>query len=196
MEMKYLNVFFISILAFGLIIWTLIPLIQPTTQHLLSHAFIGSHQPVRQKTTNNQAYTPHPPILITSNSHFVSQGFSGSGTPNDPYRIENLNITASNGDLMSISDTTVYFCISNNYLNGLTTTTTGISLFNVQHVKVENNSISNNGDGIKTTNTSNAIFLNNSVYSSTRFGFFLINASNCIFKSNSIHDNLINGIHL
>ncbi|MFX0183655.1 MAG: right-handed parallel beta-helix repeat-containing protein [Candidatus Hodarchaeota archaeon] len=180
----------------GLINWTVDTSIHPTTQILFSPLFIERHTTVLQKTTNTQTYIPHSPILISSDSHFVSQGFSGSGTINDPYRIENLNITTSNGDLISISDITVYFCIQNNKLDGLTTATSGISLSNVQHATIENNSIHSNWDGIKATNISNAIFFNNSIYSNARFGVFLTKVTNCTLASNTIHDNLVNGVQL
>ena len=40
------------------------------------------------------AYTPHAPITITSNADFSTQGWPGSGTVDDPYVIEGLNITS------------------------------------------------------------------------------------------------------
>lgn len=50
------------------------------------------------KITINQQFTPHAPISIRSNADFAAQGFSGSGTESDPYRIENLNITVTSHD--------------------------------------------------------------------------------------------------
>lgn len=194
--MNHSNLLIVCILTLGLITWTVDTSVQPTTQILFSPIFIKRHTTFLQKTTNTQAYIPHSPILISSDSHFVSQGFSGSGTINDPYRIENLNITTSNGDLISISDTTVYFRIQNNRLDGLTTATSGISLSNVQHATIENNSIHSNWDGIKATDISNAIFFNNSILSNARFGVFLTKVTNCTLASNTIHDNLVNGVQL
>lgn len=40
-------------------------------------------------------YVPHDPIFITSNTDFGSYGFPGSGTTEDPYIIENYNITTT-----------------------------------------------------------------------------------------------------
>ena len=41
----------------------------------------------------NSALTPHDHILISNNGNFTDYGFPGSGTAQDPYRIENYNIT-------------------------------------------------------------------------------------------------------
>ena len=42
---------------------------------------------------NLQAYDIHEPINIENDTSFVDYGFPGEGTPGDPYRIENYNIT-------------------------------------------------------------------------------------------------------
>ena len=39
------------------------------------------------------SYTPHDPITIISNANFSDYGFPGSGTQEDPYRIEGYNIS-------------------------------------------------------------------------------------------------------
>ena len=194
--MNVFKVFFICIFTLGVIICTIDSAIHPTTKIPFQSEFLSRNTTPLQKTIIIQTYTPHSQILITSNSHFVSEGFVGTGTFDDPYRIENLNITASSGDLISISNTTVYFCINDNFLDGLATTTSGISLSNVRHATIENNLINSNGDGIKATDTSDTIFRNNSIYLNVRFGIFLVNATNCTLTSNTIHDNLLNGVHL
>jgi parallel beta-helix repeat protein len=150
-----------------------------------------------QKISNIQTKTPHGPILITSNDQFKTLGFTGTGSFDDPYKVKDLSITASSGDLINIRGTTVYFRISNNYLNGLTTASSGISLSNVQHGTIENNLIINNTeDGLKATDISETIFHNNSIYSNGRIGMFLYRATNCTLTSNTVHDNLVNGVHL
>ncbi|MHA2227084.1 MAG: right-handed parallel beta-helix repeat-containing protein [Candidatus Hodarchaeales archaeon] len=133
---------------------------------------MNSHTPLLSSTIG-QAITPHSPIIISTNNHFAIQGFLGTGTVDNPYLIEHLNITASSGDLIRISDTSVYFRISGNFLNGLTTASSGISLTNVQNAFIENNTVSN-----------------------SRFGVFLLNTSNCTLSANLVHDNQLNGVHL
>jgi parallel beta-helix repeat protein len=186
----------LSILLLGLTSWTITYSIKSTPAVFIPNKLIKAHTALVFKNTISQTYTPHSPILIAENSHFVSQGFLGAGTLENPYRIENLNITASNGDLISISNTTAYFHISDSNLDGLTTATSGVSLSNVQHATLENNIIISNLDGISVFNSSFTVILNNSVYTNTRFGIFLDQAISCTLSVNVVNDNLINGVHL
>jgi len=193
-EQKQLLV--IILILFGLTGW----IIGQEAQLIISiHSFNDTTQifyPNNHKIAETQILTSHAPIFIANNDQFTSKGFLGSGTSEDPYRIENLNITNPNDDLISISNTTVHFIIKDNLLDGLTTATSGISLSNVKHCTIENNLIRSNEDGIKAVNTYSSIFHNNSIYENGRIGCFLIKATNCTLTSNTIHDNLANGIHL
>ncbi|MFX1336799.1 MAG: right-handed parallel beta-helix repeat-containing protein [Promethearchaeota archaeon] len=193
--MNQFNIIILSILLLGLINWTT-DYNKSTTAAFSPNKLIKTHTTPVFKSTNSQIYTPHSPIVITANSHFISQGFLGAGTLENPYRIEHLNISASSGNLVLISDTTVHFRISDIYLDGLVTATSGVSLFNVQHATVENNTITSSEDGIRINNAPKTVILNNNIYSNTRFGIFLDKTDNCTLSSNSVHDNLINGVHL
>ncbi|UCG00635.1 MAG: right-handed parallel beta-helix repeat-containing protein [Candidatus Heimdallarchaeota archaeon] len=143
-----------------------------------------------------QVYTLHSPITITMNDHFAIYDFPGTGTLDDPYRIEHLNITASSGALIHISDTTVYFWINNNSLDGLSTASAGIYLSNVHHAFINGNVILNAEDGIHATAISDSLFHNNSISSNLRFGIFLDVSTNCSVSNNRVHDNGINGVHM
>ncbi|MFX1548513.1 MAG: NosD domain-containing protein [Promethearchaeota archaeon] len=140
--------------------------------------------------------TPHDPILITSDSQFTELGFLGSGSMEDPYRIEGLEITATNGDLISINNTTVTFHIINNYLDGSTTASSGIRLSNVQHARIEKNLISNCEDGIRVSNTSEIICINNNITLNNKFGIFFERVINSNITSNVVQKNNGNGIHI
>ena len=52
----------------------------------------------------------YDPISIQSNGDFESQGWSGTGTQDDPYIIENLRIS-SNSVCIAINNTDVYHTI-------------------------------------------------------------------------------------
>ncbi len=52
----------------------------------------------------------HDSINITANADFIGQGWSGDGTPDDPFLIQNLDIT-SNVTCIRIADTTACFII-------------------------------------------------------------------------------------
>ncbi|MFQ5981178.1 MAG: right-handed parallel beta-helix repeat-containing protein [Candidatus Heimdallarchaeota archaeon] len=165
------------------------------------------------------SYVNHAPISISSNSEFSSLGFSGSGTPEDPFRIEDFNITASSGTLIAISNTTAYFSLSKNLLNGLTTASSGIGLYNVTHGTIALNLIGNNSnagiavnssssiiitentvksseDGVRVVDTPNTVVFANNVTNNAGFGIYLESANNSSLSNNSIHDNLQNGLYL
>jgi parallel beta-helix repeat protein len=69
-------------------------------------------------STPSSGFLPHEPILITSDSDFASQGWPGSGTPGDPYRIENLEIVRVRGNSIEVRDTTAYFRVGNCVVTG------------------------------------------------------------------------------
>ena len=73
-----------------------------------------------KRSLKNTKYEPSNTITIDSDSDFINYGFPGSGTTEDPYLIQRLNITASSGDLIAIHNTQVFFIIRTNYLYGLT----------------------------------------------------------------------------
>ena len=89
----------IILLLFGLTGWS----IGQEAQLIISiHSFNDSillPYPNNHKITKTQILTSHDPIFIANNDQFTSEGFLGSGTSEDPYRIENLNITYPNDDL-------------------------------------------------------------------------------------------------
>ena len=53
--------------------------------------------------------TPHDPISITSDGNFTNYGFLGTGTVEDPYVIEGLEIITMSSTGIFITDTTKYF---------------------------------------------------------------------------------------
>ncbi|TFG10302.1 hypothetical protein EU538_02390 [Candidatus Thorarchaeota archaeon] len=58
------------------------------------------------------AQSPHAPIVIESNADFESQGWPGSGSQANPYRISDLEIDSMvNGACINISNTDVHFVI-------------------------------------------------------------------------------------
>ncbi|MFX1424643.1 MAG: right-handed parallel beta-helix repeat-containing protein [Promethearchaeota archaeon] len=171
--MNQFNIVILSILLLGFTSWTVNFNIKSTTVAFIPNELTKGHTTLVSKSAYSQTYTPHSSIVITNNAYFATQGFSGSGTLDDPYQIEYLNITAPSGDLISISDTTVNFCINNNFLNGLTTASSGISLTNVHNAVIKNNTVLN-----------------------ARFGVFLLNITNCTLLENLVHDNMLNGVHL
>ncbi|MHA2226398.1 MAG: NosD domain-containing protein [Candidatus Hodarchaeales archaeon] len=144
---------------------------------------------------NVKAYTFHDPISIT-NDESLKKTFPGNGTIEDPVRIEGYNITASYGVLISISYTTAYFCISNNFLDGQSTIRGGIWLQNVVNGVVDNNFIVNTpGNGIKLSYSNNTILSNNTVLKSNG-GISMDSSNGNVLSGNTIMYNNYTGIGL
>ncbi len=92
-------------------------------------------------------------VSITSDADFSAQGFPGSGTPSDPYRIANLTIDV-NRTLYSygimVYNTTAYFRIENCTIRNATQATfsAGILIYEVNYAQVVNNTVTNCSNGI------------------------------------------------
>ncbi|MFX0184808.1 MAG: right-handed parallel beta-helix repeat-containing protein [Candidatus Hodarchaeota archaeon] len=154
-----------------------------------------------QQVTSSQSYIERGPITITSNSQLNNSavtGFKGNGTIDDPILIEWYNITASSGTLISISSTTFYFRIANCLLNGLTTNSQGIRLFNVHNGFVSNNIIFNSGGtGIRLLASQEINIDNNKVYNNSGDGIGLWQTSkNINISNNEVYNNKDTGILL
>ncbi|MHA2342737.1 MAG: right-handed parallel beta-helix repeat-containing protein [Candidatus Hodarchaeales archaeon] len=146
-----------------------------------------------------QQYTAHEPIFINYDDEFSYQGFPGSGTINDPFRIEGLNITSTESDLITIKETQVHFTIRNNILNGLSRASSGIEFFNVWNGIIENNLILNHkSEGLIISGSQDNIIRNNTIKNNSngikvvRSGF--THPRNNIIINNTIHYNMLRGI--
>ncbi|MFX0204785.1 MAG: nitrous oxide reductase family maturation protein NosD [Candidatus Hodarchaeota archaeon] len=145
-----------------------------------------------------------PPIVIGGNNDFKSYGFPGNGSEFNPYVIENKRIISEASHLIEIEDTTAYFIIRNCTLNGLETSSMGISLDNVTYATITNNTIFDiHDDGIEAGNCSfntihgNTIFncggiaihIYGYIHSSTSGG--ITTRVHCVSLYNNISDNVI-----
>jgi parallel beta-helix repeat protein len=99
------------------------------------------------------------PITITDNSGFGI--YNGSGTSEDPYVIENKDIT-SGANLIMINDTDAYFIIRN---STLTNGDHGIILNNVSNGNIYNNTIAfNKENGVTFIESNNTILNDNTIF--------------------------------
>lgn len=139
------------------------------------------------------------PIIIESDSDFLNYDFTGNGTQESPYIIEDFRIGASgtNSFGISISNTYSYVIIRNCIVYS---DFVGIRLMDVASGRVwiiNNTCISTSGDGggIGLHNANNCSIVNNTC---TNFmqGIHLNLASYCVIKSNRIKDNNYQGINI
>src|SRR5712692_3745417 len=116
----------------------------PTLVVLLLAAFLVSIPSLRPVA--GVTYTTHPPILIESNSQFItSNGVTqGTGTVSDPYIIQGWNISAPSSNAITVVNTTVSFIIRNVQVNSAIR---GIFLWNVVGGTVQSAIVSQNQYG-------------------------------------------------
>jgi len=136
--------------------------------------------------------TPHhDPIYIDGNAGFtipdpVNGG--GSGTQDDPYIIENWDISAQNANGIEIRNTTAHFIIRNCLVENGGYSYYGIYLDNVVNGKIENCTCDNNWDGIFLLNFSNNTLTNNSC-SNNYYGIELYSSNNNRIYHNNFTNN-------
>ncbi|GAG80595.1 unnamed protein product, partial [marine sediment metagenome] len=103
-------------------------------------------------------------IEIDSDADFESQGWPGSGTEEDPYRIENLYMMslASFSRCIIIEDTSVYFIIQNCTFTGEDIADhSGITMWNVTNGQILNNTFTHCKFGIWGREVFSFVFANN-----------------------------------
>ncbi len=116
--------------------------------------FYASQQSEPVYTTHKLTGIPSPritsnPISINGDQDFITQaqnnGWPGSGSADDPYLIENLDISQPYSYGISIRNTRVFFYINRCTLTG---NDRGIVLLDLKNAILGNNTFQNNGHGI------------------------------------------------
>ncbi|MHA1944791.1 MAG: right-handed parallel beta-helix repeat-containing protein [Candidatus Hodarchaeales archaeon] len=118
-------------------------------------------------------YVPRGVISITGDNDPLWQNFTGRGTLSEPYLITDFEITANHTHLISIRDTTVYFTISQNLLDGISGSYYGIFLDNVTNGFIYQNSIGFASYGIRMIDSYEMNISENDVHNSTWNGMYL-----------------------
>ncbi|MHA1198019.1 MAG: right-handed parallel beta-helix repeat-containing protein [Candidatus Heimdallarchaeaceae archaeon] len=168
----------------------------------------------------NLAFTPHERIVISNDGNFTNYGFPGAGTLQDPYRIENYNITTLYTTGISIHDTTDYFIIQNCYIDAYFT---GIAIYNITQGTGEisdvtcaehsfygiaisaskitvRNCISNDCSGSIGVGLllleSKEITVYNNTFVNNEYGLYLDNSNSCRINYNTFKDSNSEGVVL
>lgn len=128
-----------------------------------------------QKISFSLQYKEHNNITIDGNSEFAQkateEGWSGDGTPSNPYLINGLNITNAPNNLIQIWNTDLHFQISHCFLSG---GKIGISLFNVINAKIFGNVIENSSiAGIYLSNSFNNTISSNNITNTKYRGLWI-----------------------
>ena len=165
---------------------------------LLQIHLLGSNTPLTYDSSppTFSSLLAHSYINIENDTAFITYGFLGDGTENEPYRIENLNITTSNDYAVFITNTTKHFLISNCLLKA---TTSGIWVEDVASntVNIVNNTC--NKDmiyGIEIRNADYSFVANNTCKDNYRHGIVIGTSLNCVIANNTCIINEWIGIFL
>ncbi|TXT60169.1 MAG: hypothetical protein BAJALOKI2v1_130051 [Promethearchaeota archaeon] len=130
-----------------------------------------------------------PTIYIDGNDGLDSSTYPGSGTYNDPYRIENKTIEASSAHGIHIKDTDLYLTIRNctieNGTAGASSDYDGIYLKNCGNVTIINNTCLNNDNGISLSESNNNTLLDN-LFGKNYIGISLSDSINNTFSNNNM----------
>ncbi|MHA1592005.1 MAG: NosD domain-containing protein, partial [Candidatus Heimdallarchaeaceae archaeon] len=182
----------ISILGFSVILNSYEPNIIPQDfngKMINNQSFINL-----RNSFNIQSLTPHAAIDITSDDDFLV--FPGEGTLEDPYRIEDLNITTAEDFGISILGTTKYFIIQHCYLEALYT---GIRIDTITSgtCTIFNNTCVNNGaDGILLRESDNVNITGNTCFLNGRNGIYVDYYSDfAVIVNNTCNNNNGDGIY-
>ncbi len=99
-------------------------------------------------STTATQYVSHTIIQIDGNADFIAYNFTGNGIVTNPYKIENLNISASHTHLIYIRNTDAYFEIRGNWLDGINASYNAVFLQNATNGLIINNTIINGEIGV------------------------------------------------
>lgn len=121
----------------------------------------------KRKAVVSQDYENHTPIIITGDADFISQGWNGAGTQEDPYLISGF-IIQSYGTGIQIYNTTSFFVIRDCHLEPSETGFfIGISFREVSHGSIENCTIVGATRGTHLFRSNNCSLANVTVYDAT-----------------------------
>ncbi|MBA7633174.1 hypothetical protein ES703_40736 [subsurface metagenome] len=126
----------------------------------------------------------------------ISEGWSGDGSLNDPYIVENYTILAISEHGIEIRNTNLHFIIRNvSITNGRSNYYHGFYLYNVINGILTNNTADNNLAGFLLVNSDNIIFSDN-VAINNLHGFRFWHSNDNTLANSTANSNLEYGIYL
>lgn len=167
----------------------------------------AKNQDVRSETMvllNIVANNPHDPIEINGDADFVSsaltEGWSGNGSLQDPYVIENYDFTLEGTTpevSINITDTRVHFVIRGcNLIGPAATPSYGIFLENSTNGQVNNNMITNYAHGLYVSTVCNGLVVSYNNISYNSYGIYWSGTPNPDITHNICSNNFFDGIYV
>ena len=173
-------------------------LIIPTsiTLSVIKTSIVSPSSPSPSPFSTSFSYIFHTPIKICSDQDLETLGFLGTGTKEDPYRIENFNITTSNSSAIYISNTTKYILINECFLYAKE------EAVNVEQIKTGTVTIINNfcysrsESSIFINYSNNITITNNTCTTEGLEGITVFHSNGCIVSENTCNYNHWLGIFI
>jgi parallel beta-helix repeat protein len=184
---------------------------------IMSSQITHSKTSTIQINSNFNFLTPHVAIYIDNDGNFSDYGFPGTGASNDPYRIENYNITTVENIGIHISSASVYFKIQNCFVMSAVigidiyyceeeratitnSISNGISVIYSDSIEISNNLVHEGGPAlINVDHSDNAIIDNNTLVSengySSSTGIKIVDSDSSTISNNNI-TRIRNGIYV
>lgn len=132
-------------------------------------------------------YNSHDAILISDNSSFQNEGFTGSGSQEDPYILSDVEIILDI-PCIDIRETSAYFIIENSHFKTINDDWNVIDLHNVTNGIFRNCTIESGYNGLKITDSANTSLVNCVVHDSEYHGLDLYDCSNISIINTTIRD--------
>ncbi|TXT54517.1 MAG: hypothetical protein BAJATHORv1_60013 [Candidatus Thorarchaeota archaeon] len=150
--------------------------------------------------TASSTYTLVDYIAINGNTDFLNHvekfNWTGSGTAEDPFIIENYNIT-NNRHLFRVVNTDYHFILQNCWLDGIDNSWCGLYLAEVTNAIIRNITVKNAAIGMHMLQLNDSIIESCEIYYNTNMGIALeLTCKQNQILNNSIHNNNEGGIWL
>lgn len=136
---------------------------------------------------DNEFFISEDPLIeITHDDNFTTLGYPGDGSPGDPYRIENFNITGGGGEyLIHITNTLKHFIIQNCTLHQSGHLKWAIMLSNVENAIIFNNEIYDNWHSVGVNYCANVTVQKNNI-TSNQYGLQVYDSDDIDILGNDV----------
>lgn len=144
--------------------------------------------------------TVHSPIYINGEVNLalkaMAEGWSGDGSPLNPYIIANYAISATSCNGIQIINTNAYIIIDNVVVTSTSHAFKGIVLNNADNVRIQGCTVTDSSHGIYITGSRNLNITGCNVSSNSGNGIYLISSANVVLNDCDAHANGNHGMHL
>lgn len=145
---------------------------------VLSTGVVKSQSTLNPNFEINQFHTTQTPLSIESDADLISLNLEGSGTIDDPFLLQNYDISSSTTDLIVVTGITLFLNIQHNILDGVSNGVNGIVLDDVDNVQILNNTIFQTNIGIQLSSSSNNIIGSNLISGNSGYAIEMNDISN------------------